>query len=140
MIRLYIYAGIAAAILAGGFYVHHLRVSNTALTAELSTAKASLLAQAENLRKANEASNLYQADLTRVSHERDSALHVRLCRQPVHSGATPAGSDAASPGHVGEEAAGDPGPDIGNALLEYGIACEANQLQLTRLQEWVRAR
>lgn len=141
MTRIYIFAAIALALAGSAYYVHHLRTRNAALTAELDTARASLVAERENTRKANAASNLYQADLTRVSHERDNALHVRLCHSPaVRTGAAASGSDAAPTGHVGEASAGDPGPDIGDALLEYGIACEANQLQLARLQEWVRGR
>jgi hypothetical protein len=89
---------------------------------------------------ATEASHAYQTDLARLERERSNVPDVRLCKRPASSvPATTAAAerpDAASPPDDGGEAS----PDIGPALLDYGIACEANQMQLMRLQEWVRAR
>jgi hypothetical protein len=100
--------------------------------------------QQRQLKIAQEASHAYQTDLRRLESERHDVPVVRLCKSkpqpvPAESG-TSAGSDAATSGHVGGETPADIGPDIGAELIEYGIACEANALQLERLQEWVRAR
>jgi hypothetical protein len=134
--RLYIY--LALAVAAGGayWYVHALQVK----AARVEAAEAMVTNLQQSLRKANEASKAYQADLTRLSGERAKPLSVRLCRSPVRPPAAAAGSDAEAQGHVGEAAAVDIGPDIGDQLLEYGIDAEANALQLDRLQQWIRGR
>lgn len=142
-LRLYIYAGIALAFVS--LFIHdrwtakryeHQKAANVTLTATIN-------AERENTRKANEASNAYQADLRRLEDERSNTPVVRLCKPArVRPAATTAGSDAEAAGHVGGEAAENlvAGPDIGADLLEYGIACEANMLQLDRLQGWIRNR
>ena len=139
MLPIKVYAYLAAALaLAGGlWYVHHLQVK----AARVDAAEAMVTNLQQSLRKANAASQAYQADLTRLNAERSKPLSVRLCR-PVRAPAAPAGSDAAAPEHVGEAPAVDSvaGPDIGDQLLEYAIDAEANALQLERLQEWVRNR
>lgn len=102
----------------------------------------------DNARKANEASDGYQKDLAELQRASLTPFpSVRLCkRAPVTtglpaSGAT-RGSDAAAPGLVAEAPKGDlvEGSDLGPDLLMYGIACEANALQLGQLQKWVRDR
>jgi hypothetical protein len=149
--RLYLYIALALIALATLGYVKHLHTKAgerdaavAALTTERAARTAERAAHAHELKIAREVSHAYQSDLSRLQAERDRPLTVRLCKPrpvavPAASRATER-SDAASSGHVGREAAQDPGPDIGDQLLEFGIACEANALQLTRLQEWVRAR
>jgi hypothetical protein len=136
-LRLYAYIGIAITVLAAAGYVWHLKGKADLVD----VLEATLKNERESTRKANEASKQYQADLSKLQSERAKPLSVRLCR-PAPKPAAPRGSDDAPTGHVGEAPAADTvaGPDIGDALLEYGIACEANMLQLDRLQKWVRAR
>ena len=142
--RLYAYAAVFLVI--GGVlwrlnYLSHkadrLEHANKYLVSSLKTER-------ENTRKANEASQAYQSDLRRVESERSNVPVVRLCHGAPKLPAAPAPGrpDAAPEGHVSGAAAEDPvaGPDIGAELLEYGIACEANALQLDRLQRWVRGR
>lgn len=102
-------------------------------------AAAALAAIAANLKKAEVSSNAYQKDLAVLNAQRNEPLSVRVCRsaKPVPApSSAPGGSDAASTASNAEAAQ----TDIGPALIEYGLTCEANGLQLTRLQEWVRAR
>jgi hypothetical protein len=102
----------------------------------------------DNARKANESSDDYQKRLHALEDQRlEPFPSVRLCKQPtsaarVSASATASGSDAAATADIVKEAEGhsEPGPDIGPALLEYGLQCEANALQLDRLQEWIRHR
>lgn len=150
--RLYIYAAIALALVSLGLYAKHQHLRADRATTRAQAAEASITAlraaHAHEQRIAKEASDGYQKDLARLSTERDKPLSVRVCKParsavPAAAGAT-GGSDASASGRERGEVAEDPrdgaGPDIGGALLEYGIACEATALQLTRLQEWVRAR
>jgi hypothetical protein len=141
MIRLYLYAGLAALFLAMSItaYIQTKRVGT--LKGKVAQLNNLVIAERENLKKANEASNAYQGDLKRLESERSNVPVVRLCKPArVSTPGAPSGSDAEAPGHVGEEAAFHPGPDIGDQLLEYAIAAEANMLQLERLQGWVRNR
>lgn len=142
--RLYIYTAIALALLGALWRYHYVSTALTRTRAELATATATLAQERENTRKANEASKAYQSDLARLERERADVPVVRLCNKSPSlpaSRATPR-PDAEAPRHVSEAPSGDPepGPDIGAALLDYGIQCEANMLQLERLQEWVRNR
>lgn len=138
--------GIAALLVVGYIAKERIQAKQLQETrSALKTATATIVAERENTRKANEASDRYQADLNRLSTERSKPLSVRLCRSArVQPPGAPGGPDAASAGHVGEAAAGDsgsiPGPDIGDQLLNYAIDAEANMLQLERLQQWVRER
>jgi hypothetical protein len=140
--KLYLYGALAIVMLAitATAYIQTKRLHSAKV--ELATATATIKAERESTRKANEASNAYQADLRRLESERSNVPVVRLCKQTRKAPVSPtsSGSDAAPTGHVSEEAPPDPGPDIGADLLEYGIACEANMLQLDRLQKWVRDR
>jgi hypothetical protein len=152
-VRLYAYLAAALLLLAGLGYVKHLHGKAAERDAAVAQARAAerrytdlQALHAVQIKKAEDASNAYQSDLQRLERERSQPVPVvRLCkRSATVPAARPAasGSDAAEAGHVGETAAGDSGagPDIGQALIEYGLACEANGLQLDRLQEWVRAR
>ena len=136
-LKFYAYIGIAITALAAAGYVWHLKGKAD----RVDVLEATLKNERESTRKANEASKQYQADLSKLQSERTKPLSVRLCR-PAPKPAAPRRPDDAPTGHVGEAPAADivAGPDIGDALLEYGIACEANMLQLDRLQKWVRAR
>jgi hypothetical protein len=151
-----LYAGIAAFLALSGFafsahrYVHRLQLK----AARVEVAERSLVeerrgraadrAEYARQRKVNEdISNGYQADLRRLALERDKPLPRLVCksapRLPASSGAAP-GIDAGPTEHVGQVPEVDTGRDVSDRLLEYGIAAEANQLQLLRLQEWVRIR
>lgn len=144
MIRLYAYAAIALAI--GGLLLrdHIVTKQRNAAVARANVAEASLTAERENTRKANEASIKYQADLTALRAARaDAPLPSVVCKRtrsvPAASAAT--GSDAARPADDAGENAGDRVEhDIGPQLDDFATACEANLIQLTRLQEWVRGR
>ncbi len=147
MLKLYVYAGLAIAVLAGVWYVRHLQTSRDAYEARALSAEDSIVTLRtayEHERKiAKEASDGYQADLARLNSERDNVPVVRLRKCPASMPASSSAAerpDAASPGHVSEAVEGDTGPDIGAEILEYGIACEANALQLDRLIQWVKAR
>ncbi len=149
-VRFYL-IGVAVLALAGLLWHDHhqtQRANREARRAD--TAESSLTtlraAVAHERKIAKEASDGYQKDLAELQRERTGVPVVRLCKParaavPAAAGAA-GGPDAAGAGRVGEAPALDPveGPDIGAALIDYGIACEANALQLTRLQEWVRAR
>lgn len=143
---------ILALIVAGLLYgaVHIVRKANraeaaeTALETERKAHKADIAAleaaRDHEIQIAKEASDGYQKDLARLESGRDKPLVLRVCKParnpvPAQTGA-PSRPDGSSQGHVGEEAS----EDIGAALLDYGIACEANMLQLDRLQQWVRSR
>jgi hypothetical protein len=107
----------------------------------------------ENVRKANEASQKFQTELSDLeTRQRAEPIGaVRLCSRIENLPAAPAastsaaGSDAAS----AERVAGPPeedsrlwsaGRDIGPDLDDYGRDCEAVGIQLGILQEWVRSR
>ncbi len=139
-IRFYIYAAIAAAfafvLLREKWAVDkakRLSAENTQLVATLS-------AERENTRKANEASQKYQADLAQLRTDRsNNPLPAVVCKRArVSPAPTTPGSDAARPADNPPEDAGD--RDIGPQLDDFATACEANLIQLTRLQEWVRSR
>jgi hypothetical protein len=147
--KLYLYAAAALAVLA--LIAYEVRVHKKAArvdVAEAAVAQAHAdmaalrAARDHELKIAKEASDGYQKDLARLERERDSVPVVRLRKCPPVPAAGTAASrpDAEASGRVGETTAEDTGPDIGAALIEYGIACEANMLQLERLQEWVRSR
>jgi hypothetical protein len=139
--RFFIYAAIAAAfafvLMREKWAVDKAKL----LSAENTQLVATLSAERENTRKANEASAKYQADLAQLRTDRsDNPLPAVVCKRarvPAASTA-PAGLDAARPADDPPEDAGD--RDIGPLLDDYATACEANLIQLTRLQEWVRSR
>jgi hypothetical protein len=146
-----LYAAASAAVAIAGiiWYAHHQGERADRAEARAASAEASMKvlaqARAHEQRIAKEASDGYQNDLRRLELERASIPVVRLrkCPASVSAGSAAAErADAAGAGRVGEAAAGDTieGPDIGAALIDYGIACEANALQLTRLQSWVESR
>jgi hypothetical protein len=141
---------VVASLIAYEVRVHKKAAQRDIAVAELASATAQFKADVAALRAARdhelkiakEASDGYQKDLARLERERDSIPVVRLRKCPPVSTAGTAASrpDAEASRRVGETTAEDTGPDIGAALIEYGIACEANMLQLERLQDWVRSR
>ncbi len=148
IVRLYLYAAVALALIGLGIYAKHQHDRAAKLQARAESVEASITAlraaHAHEQRIAKEASNAYQKDLARLNAERSQPMSVRLCKPARNSvpapAAAPERTHAATTGHVGEETAPDIGPDIGAELLEYGLACQANALQLDRLQQWVRSR
>lgn len=146
-IKIWLALAVAAAL--GGLLYHDRHETHRAneAVARAATAEASIktLQAAYERERANaqKASNDYQNDLARLANERSSVPVVRLCHSPKPvpaASSTTSGPDPASAGHLGDETAQDSGPDIGPALLEYGIACEANALQLDRLIQWTKSR
>lgn len=149
-VKLYLYAAAALALGALVWFARHEHQRANAATARAKVAEASIVtlrkAHDHERKIAQEASNAYQSDLRRLQSERDKPLSVRVCKPASPARSVPAGSAAASgssptsPLDNGQETAGDIGPEIGDQLLEFGLACEANALQLDRLIEWVHAR
>jgi hypothetical protein len=139
--KLYIYGAIALALGYLLWHERHLAHVVKAQKIEIANMAALEAAHAHELKIAKDASDGYQADLKRLESERSSepAPVVRLCRTPhavpAESG-TPAGSNPASAPNDVEAAQ----TDIGPALIEYGLQCEANMLQLDRLRQWVESR
>jgi hypothetical protein len=141
--RLVIYAIAALALIGGIWYVKRLHataarvpVLERQVAQERANMAALQAAKAHELKIAKDASDGYQKDLQRLELERSNAPVVRLCK-PVRNPAVSASAGTASGPNAGDS---EPGPDIGAALIEYGLACEANGLQLDRLQEWIRSR
>jgi hypothetical protein len=146
-VKLYIYLALGLALLGAGLYVRHLAVkagerdaaveAYEALQESMATLKE---AHAREIKNAQEQSNGYQSSLRRLESERARVPVVRLCRSASPAvpaiGSAPSGSHAASAPDDG----GSASPDIGAALIDYGIACEANMLQLDRLRAWVAGR
>ncbi len=138
-LRLYAYLLIALAVAAAGGYVWWLKGKADqvpVLRRELADVQASKLALQiafDHERKiANEASNAYQAELTRIRNA-PSIGPVRLCRSPTGyvpaPAATPARPDGSAPGRVEVEV----GEDIGPEIVRYGADCEAVSAQLRGL-------
>jgi Flp pilus assembly protein TadB len=146
--RIYAYIAAALALIGAAIYVNQLQKKASRVDAAEARAEAAenqvtaeRAARAHEQRIAKEASDGYQSDLKRLETERTAPDPVvRLCKRAAAS--VPTGGSAAT----GPDAAGATDhveaaqTDIGPALMDYGIACEANALQLTRLQEWIRAR
>lgn len=159
-LRLYLYAGIALAFAA--LFIHdrwtakryeHQKAVSATLTATIN-------AERDNLKKANEASERYAISLENLKAAREltPVRSVRLCRNaPVREAGTAPGTDAQGDARHPQEAGfhpgygsgihtgqvdrwGDAGPDIGPAL--YGLADEKDQqlAMCAELQDWVRNR
>lgn len=145
MTRIYIALACAAVLGLLLWHDHHeTSRANAAVAAQreaLQALDAERAARAHSDQIAKDASNAYQADLSRLAAQSHEPLSVRVCK-PAHKDPLPAAGSAAT----GSDAASAPGDfeaaqtDIGPALIEYGLACEANGIQLDRLQEWVRKR
>jgi hypothetical protein len=106
---------------------------------ELATATATIKAERDNLRKANESSERYAISLENLKAARSATpvRTVRLCAPTsVPKAGTATGTDAASQEGVSQV----PGPDLGPSL--YQLADEADELRvrLEALQNWVRDR
>jgi hypothetical protein len=159
-IRLYAYAAVALAIV--GLFIHDRWMTKRyehqkSVTATLT---ATLAAERDNTRKANEASERYAISLENLKAAREllPVRSVRLCNsRGVQQAAATPGTDAQSdPGHPSEagfnpgygsglqsgqvDRWSDSGPDIGPVL--YALADEKDeQLAMCKaLQDWVRAR
>lgn len=144
-------SGVAGAVLLGlltweGLTVRHWRSEAARVPQLEQTIKDREATIAEERRQAKvitEASNGYQAELTRLRNQPPSPVGpVRLCR-PVGQARVPlpaagAGPDAAAGAGGGLPQADDRGPDIGPAL--YGIADDADtcSAQVRGLQDFVR--
>lgn len=139
-IRFYVYAGIAVLIGLLFWHDHHVTKKLNATRAELSTAKATIVAERENVRKANEASERYAISLENLKAARAATptRSVRLCVSTPGVPATGAatGTDAAGPEGLPQTA----GPDIGSRL--YDLSDEADQCAVQRdaLIDWIRNR
>jgi hypothetical protein len=138
MNRLYLYAGIAAVFLGLSLtsYIQTKRLHSAKV--ELATATATIKAERDNLRKANESSERYAISLENLKAARSATpvRTVRLCAPSVPKAGTATGTDAASQEGVSQV----PGPDLGPDL--YQLADEADELRvrLEALQNWVRDR
>lgn len=152
MNRLYI-SLIAAAALAGGvWYVIHLQSSNTRLTAELSTAQASLVAEQLNRRKADEADkrNTTRQDALqtdKVANPLPAVIVYRGVRQcpTVPQGGTSAKPDEApkaddAGAHAGDSRGLNAEVDIGPPLDQFATDAESNLIQCQELQTWLISR
>jgi hypothetical protein len=147
VVKIYLAIAALVALAGAGLYVRHLAVkagerdaavaAYEALQASMATLKE---AHAREIKNAQEQSNGYQSSLRRLESERARVPVVRLCRSAnpavPAAGSAPSGSHAASAPDDG----GGASPDIGAALIDYGIQCEANMLQLDRLRAWVAGR
>lgn len=103
-----------------------------------------IVAEITNTRKANEASNRYQARIAELEKPEPTATPfpaVRVCNSAparVPEARAASGSDAAA---APDDAPADEGNrDIGPDLKAFALRCEANAIQLDELQNWIRNR
>lgn len=146
-IDLIMWLAIGASVLGLLFVVNKWRLDSATLkverrehAAEITKLNDTLAAERENTRKANEASTKYQGDLAALRAARaDDPLPAVVCKRArLPEARTATGPDAARPADDPTEDVGD--RDIGPQLDDFATACEANLIQLTRLQEWVMGR
>jgi hypothetical protein len=136
--KLYLYGAIAAVFLGLSLtaYIQTKRLHSAKV--ELATATATIKAERDNLRKANESSERYAISLENLKAARSATpvRTVRLCAPSVPKAGTATGIDEA----VQEGVSQVPGPDLGPSL--YQLADEADELRvrLEALQQWVRGR
>jgi hypothetical protein len=139
----FILIGLAVAALAGILaHNHYLSRKYQATKAELVQANATITAERENTRKANEAAQRFQARSDALeADKRDNPLPaVRVCRSAprVPQAGTATVVNEAVETHDTPADEGD--RDIGPALDEFATDSEANLIQCQELQEWVRNR
>lgn len=134
-LRLYAYLAVALAIVSGLVYIRHLQ-HRAALVAPL---EATIKAERNNLRKANESSERYAISLENLKAAR-SATPVRTVRLCAPTSVPKAGTATGIDEAVQEGVPQVPGPDLGPDL--YQLADEADELRvrLEALQDWVKAR
>lgn len=136
-------AGLLLAAIGGAvWHVKSVTAERDEYRAQARQLTASLKAEQEDRRKADAKSAEFQKDLKDLRADRaDNPLPAVVCKRPrllpAASEAAPR-PDGARPADDPPEDAGD--RDIGPQLDEFATACEANLIQLTRLQEWVRGR
>jgi hypothetical protein len=143
--RLYIYGAIG--LLFAGIsltaYIQTKRVG--ALKSELSTAEATIAAERENTRKANEASERYAVSLEnlKAARARTPTRTVRLCvNTGVPEAGTTPGTDATGEERVSEALGSNikASRDIGRELYELADEADECSVRLEALQDWVRNR
>ncbi len=143
--RLYLYA-ITVLALAGAFgYVWHLHgkaEQRDEYKARAEAVNQVLAKERENTRISNAETLKYQSLYKSLQDERAKPLPaVRVSkpssRMPACSTA-PGGPNDATGGQLGGAVTEDPGTDVSEALLSYGISCEANMIKLDRLQTFLR--
>jgi hypothetical protein len=134
--------GIVLATIAGIIaHDHWISRKYQATKAELVQANATITAERENTRKANEAAQRFQARSDALeADKRDNPLPaVRVCKSArVPQTGTATVVNEAAETHDAPADEGD--RDIGPALDEFATDSEANLIQCQELQEWVRAR
>jgi hypothetical protein len=134
--------GIVLATIAGIIaHDHWISRKYQATKAELVQANATITAERENTRKANEAAQRFQARSDALeADKRDNPLPaVRVCksaRVPKTGTATVVNEAAQADNPPADE--GD--RDIGPALDEFATDAEANLIQCQELQKWVQSR
>jgi hypothetical protein len=139
--RLYLYGAIG--LLFAGIsltaYIQTKRVG--ALKSELSTAEATIAAERENTRKADEAAKRHQArsDALEADRRNNPLPPVRVCKPASVPKARAASvPDEATKTHDPPADEGD--RDIGPALDEFATDAEANLNQCEELMRWVNER
>ena len=134
---------VLAGLLALGLVVNHWRTEARRvpeLKQQVAVAQAETIRERQNATIANEASNGYQAELSRLRNRpAGPARVVRLCNNP----ATPVPvSDAAggpdATGPAGGVVSGGAGPDLGPRLYSEADRADALAAQLRGLQDWIR--
>ncbi len=143
--RLYLFAALALA-LAGAFgYVwrlHGKAEERDEYKARAEAVNQVLAKERENTRKSNVETLKYQSLYKSLQDERAKPLPaVRVSKCPTSvpaSSAAPSGSNDSTGGQLSGAATEDPGADVSEALLSYGISCEANMIKLDRLQTFLR--
>ncbi len=152
MLKLYAYAGLCIAVLAGVWYVRSLQTSRDAYEARALSAEASIVTLRtayEHERKiAKEVSDEYETRLNRLESEKvdTPTRSVRLCRSPTGYVPAPApaasGAGPTSTGELPKEAGQDPGisPDIGPDLYSLADKADLAGAQCNSLIQWVKAR
>lgn len=144
--RLYIYAAIALA-LAGLLWHDHYQTQRANREAKrANVAEATVIAERENTRKANEAAQRYQAradglEADRRSNPLPAVIVGRVCRSAARmpAAADPASSHEAVEGHDARADAedSDAGRDIGPQLDDFATDAEENLIQCQELQRLV---
>ncbi len=139
-LRLYAYLAVILVTLGMGVTIKVLNSRLKAHKAHETELVATLKAERENTRKANESAERYAISLENLKATRAAipARSVRLCNAAPGVPATgaAASADDAAAGRVPQA----PGPDIGARL--YDLADEADRcvVTLSELQRWVRGR
>lgn len=136
-LRLYAYGAAALAVVALIATAHIQTKRLNAAKSELATAKATILAERENTRKANESAQRYASRLSLSRGPRSPPARI-MCQLPrvPEAPAASGTDDAAAPDDAGVHEAVDIGPRIDVPFR----ACEENWIKLQELQRWVRDR